>query len=91
VPLSIDRGGVDRVAKFYAEIGIRQLPIYIDISGKAVRELGAVDLPTTLILDRGGQEVSRIVGPAEWDAPEVAEFLTPIIAKQRDPSKRGGP
>lgn len=82
VPLSIDRAGVDKVTKFYAEIGIRNLPIYVDASGSAVRELGVVGLPVTLILDRIGREVSRVIGPAEWDSPEVAGFLKPIMAKQ---------
>jgi thiol-disulfide isomerase/thioredoxin len=82
VPLSIDRGGRETVAKFYAEIGIRELPVYTDTSGEALRALGAVGLPTTLVLDRAGEEIARIVGPAEWDAPEVVEFLKAMIAKQ---------
>jgi thiol-disulfide isomerase/thioredoxin len=90
VPVSIDRGGIETVRKFYGEIGIRNLPIYIDVSGQAIRQLGAVGLPTTLILDRSGQEVSRVVGPAEWDTPEIAEFLKPIIARRADPLQRAG-
>jgi thiol-disulfide isomerase/thioredoxin len=82
VPLSIDRGGRETVAKFYVEIGIRELPVYTDTSGEALRALGAVGLPTTLVLDRAGEEIARIVGPAEWDAPEVVEFLKAMIAKQ---------
>jgi thiol-disulfide isomerase/thioredoxin len=82
VPLSVDRGGVDTVTKFYADIGIHNLPIYLDTSGKAVHELGAVGLPTTLILDRSGQEIARVVGPAEWDTPEVIAFLKPVIERQ---------
>jgi thiol-disulfide isomerase/thioredoxin len=89
VPLSIDRG-IEKITKFYADIGIRNLPIYIDAAGKAARELGAVGLPTTLILDRAGQEVGRVVGPAEWDASEVIEFLKPIIAKQTVPIEQAG-
>jgi thiol-disulfide isomerase/thioredoxin len=84
VPLSIDRG-IEKITKFYAEIGIRNLPIYIDVAGRAPRDLGAVGVPTTLILDRAGQEVGRVVGPAQWDASEVVEFLKPIIAKQTAP------
>ena len=87
VPLSIDRG-MEKITKFYGEIGIRNLPIYIDVSGKAVRELGAVGLPTTLILDRAGQEVARVVGPAEWDAPEVAELLKQVIVGQTEAISR---
>ncbi len=51
VPISIDRGGLETVTKFYAGIGIRYLPKYIDGSGQAVRVLAAMGLPTTLILD----------------------------------------
>jgi thiol-disulfide isomerase/thioredoxin len=82
VPLSIDRGGRETVAKFYAEIGIRKLPVYTDASGEAVHALGAVGLPTTLVLDRAGEEIARIIGPADWDAPKVAEILKLMIATQ---------
>jgi thiol-disulfide isomerase/thioredoxin len=84
VPVSIDRGGRDTVAGFYAKTGIRNLAMYIDASGQAVRTLGAVGLPTTLIVNRGGNEIDRIIGPVEWDATEVAEFLQRAIAKQND-------
>ncbi len=89
VPLSIDRG-IEKITKFYAEIGIRNLPIYVDVAGRAPRDLGAVGVPTTLILDRAGQEVGRVVGPAQWDASEVIEFLKPIIAKQTVPIEHAG-
>jgi thiol-disulfide isomerase/thioredoxin len=84
VPVSIDRGGRDTVAKFYAETGIRNLGMYIDASGQAVRTVGAVGLPTTLIINRAGFEIDRVIGPLEWDAPEIAEFLQRTISKQDD-------
>jgi thiol-disulfide isomerase/thioredoxin len=84
VPVSIDRGGRDTVDKFYAETGIRNLAMYIDASGQAVRTVGAVGLPTTLIINREGNEIDRIIGPLEWDAPEIDEFLRHIILKQND-------
>jgi thiol-disulfide isomerase/thioredoxin len=79
VPVSIDRGGRDTVAKFYAETAIRNLAMYIDPSGQAVRTAGAVGLPTTLIINRESAEIDRIIGPLEWDAPEAAEFLRHVI------------
>jgi thiol-disulfide isomerase/thioredoxin len=75
VPLSIDRGGIDSVLKFYAEIGIRNLGIYVDKSGNTVRQLRGVGLPMTLLVDRGGYEFARIIGAAEWDTPQIAELL----------------
>jgi thiol-disulfide isomerase/thioredoxin len=82
VPVSIDRGGIDSIRRFYGEIAVQNLGMYVDKSGQVLRELGAIGLPTTLIVDRSGQEVARIVGPAEWDSPEIAQFLRPIIGGQ---------
>ncbi len=83
VPLSMDRA-LDAVKKFYAETGVHNVGIFIDTSGQAVRALGAVGLPTTLLIDRAGRELGRIVGPAEWDAPQMVELFKPVIAKASD-------
>ena len=82
VPVSIDRGGIDTIRKFYADISVRSLGMYADTSGDVLREVGALGLPTTLIINSGGQEVARIVGPAEWDSTEIMQFLRPIIAQR---------
>lgn len=80
VTLSTDRRGMDVVRKFYAEVGIRKLGMYLDSSAKATRELGVVGLPTTLLVDRKGREAGRLIGPAEWDSPKIIEFLRCVIA-----------
>lgn len=93
ISLSIDRAGIGAVRKFYAEVGVRNLGLYIDSSGKAARELGAVGVPATLLIDREGRELGRLMGPAEWDEPEIVEFLRRVVAPKKDarnpiPSKR---
>ncbi|MGH6714447.1 MAG: TlpA family protein disulfide reductase [Bradyrhizobium sp.] len=87
VALSIDRR-IDAVRKFFAEVGIQKLAMYRDGAAKATRELGAVGLPTTLLVDREGREVGRLIGPAEWDSPEMAEFIGCVISgKSAAPSQ----
>ena len=81
VPLSIDRGGVNVVRKFFAEIGIKKLGMYLDVSGDATRKLSVVGLPTTLMIDREGREIGRLIGPAEWDEPENIDFMKCVIKK----------
>jgi len=56
------------VRRFYDEVGIRHLPLYIDSSGKTARDLGIVGVPSTLLIDRDGREIGRLVGPAERDS-----------------------
>lgn len=71
VALSIDQGGVAPVRDFYAEIGLRNLKIYIDDQMRAPPLLGVVGIPGTLLIDREGREIGRKLGPAEWDSEEV--------------------
>ena len=77
--LSIDRAGPDAVREFYSEIGIENLALHIDPSSKAMFALGVVGLPTTILIDREGNEIGRLVGPAEWDSPEMTGFMRSTI------------
>ncbi|MFK0692277.1 TlpA disulfide reductase family protein [Mesorhizobium sp. IMUNJ 23033] len=80
VALSMDRKGPDVVKKFYAEIGIQHLALNIDTSAKAMFALGSVGLPMTLLINRSGKEIGRLIGPAEWDAPDMVDFIRGRIA-----------
>jgi thiol-disulfide isomerase/thioredoxin len=82
VPVSIDRGGLVAIQKFYSEIGVGNLAMYVDSSGQVLHQVRALGLPTTVLVDRAGQEIGRVTGPAEWDAPEIAEFLKSVIANR---------
>lgn len=66
VPLSSDRGGAPVVQKFYAAHSIAHLGVWLDPRGVAARSWGARGLPTTLIIDRKGQERGRLEGGADW-------------------------
>ncbi|ACE91172.1 putative thioredoxin protein [Rhizobium etli CIAT 652] len=83
VALSIDRGGPEAVKKFYAEIGVQHLAIHIDATSQAGFALASFGLPTTLLVDRQGQELGRLVGPAEWDAPDMIAFIRSFITQKR--------
>ncbi len=73
--LSEDREGVDRVKKFYATAGIRNLDILLDDKGGVLRDSQVRGLPTTLLIDADGMEVARIQGAAVWDSRDAVAFL----------------
>ena len=79
VALSIDRR-TEAVRKFFTDVGIQKLSMYLDSSAKVTRQIGAVGLPTTLLIDREGGEVGRLIGPAEWDSPYMAALISCVIA-----------
>jgi len=88
---------MDAVRKFFADIGIRTLAMYLDSSGQALRTLSALGLPTTLLIDRDGREIGRLIGPAEWDSPEMVEFVRCVVARSdaarsgKDPAPAAAP
>jgi thiol-disulfide isomerase/thioredoxin len=80
VPVSIDRGGLEVIRKFYIEVGIRNLAMYVDSSGQVLGRVRALGLPTSLLIDRSGEEIGRVIGPAEWDAPEIMAFIRCFVS-----------
>ncbi len=75
VALSIDAGGAAAVKKFYDEIGIRSLGIYVDPASRTMGTLGLVGIPTTVLVDHKGREIGRRTGPAEWDGAEAVRMI----------------
>ena len=71
VTLSVDRGGAAVVTRFFANIGVTNLPVYLADMAAVKSSVGLFGLPTTILVDRDGREVSRLVGPAEWDSLEM--------------------
>lgn len=76
VPLSIDHRGRDVVARFYRELGLKSLRIYVDKSGNVISAANAVGMPTTLLIDTQGRELGHVIGPAEWDGHAMLSLLT---------------
>lgn len=79
VAVSVDRQGAEAVNPFFSEIGVRHLAVHVDASGQAISALAALGLPTTLLIDADGRELGRLMGPAEWDAPDMVAFLRSIV------------
>ncbi len=88
--LSIDRGGLERVKKFFDDTAIEHLAIYLDQQSAAMGALAITGVPTTLLIDRDGREVRRWVGPAEWSSPEfrslIRQQLDPAVSRIETPS-----
>ncbi len=81
--LSIDQGGVPVVKDFYEELGLKALRIFVDPSMTAPVALNALGVPTTLLINREGQEIGRYTGPAEWDSSEIVAMINRVM---RDPN-----
>jgi len=80
VALSIDRGGADAAKKFLDQIKVEKLALYVDATARSSSALKAVGMPTTLLIDRQGRELGRLVGPAEWDSADAVRLIKAALS-----------
>lgn len=72
--VSQDENGAAAVAPFVRELGLT-FPVLIDAEARVSGRYGVTGYPETFVIDRQGQVVRHIVGPAEWtSAAEIAYF-----------------
>ena len=75
IAVASDRKGLPVVEKFYRELGLKHLGIYVDETMTAQRAFLAYGLPTTILLDPKGNELGRLVGPAEWHSADAKRLI----------------
>jgi thiol-disulfide isomerase/thioredoxin len=79
VALSVDRAGAERVRAFLDEIGVTRLAVYRDPRAATSRAVRLPGLPGTLLVDREGREVGRLLGIAAWDGPEALAAVRRVL------------
>lgn len=77
--ISLDRSGVAKPEQFLKSNALSELDLYIDRTSKLITQLQAPGLPLTLILNRDGEEVARLAGPAAWDHERAEAIIQTII------------
>jgi thiol-disulfide isomerase/thioredoxin len=79
--LSVDRKGAEASAAFLKEVKADNLGTFVEPEGNSLQVLQAIGLPATILINRNGEEVARLLGPAEWDSPEAQALIKTVIAQ----------
>ena len=82
VAISVDRKGVEASAAFLADTGATALKLYMEPSSEILNQLQALGLPATLLIDRRGREIGRLLGPADWASPEARALIAAALAEK---------
>jgi thiol-disulfide isomerase/thioredoxin len=75
VAISLDRKGLEASSAFLKEVGATALKLYADPSSDSLDKFQAVGLPASILIDREGREIGRLLGPAEWNSPEAKALI----------------
>jgi thiol-disulfide isomerase/thioredoxin len=81
VAVSVNREGETAVDAFYKQLNIVNLAKYTGDLNQIARTFRLRGLPTTLVIDRDGNEVSRIDGSADWESEEIDALLTRLLTQ----------
>ncbi|NJM31488.1 MAG: TlpA family protein disulfide reductase [Rhizobiales bacterium] len=84
VAISVDRKGAEASAAFLQETGADRLKLYVEPTAKVLNDLQAIGLPVTVLVDRSGREIGRLLGPAEWASPEAVELVKAAVAEPKE-------
>ncbi|MDF1855311.1 TlpA disulfide reductase family protein [Pseudooceanicola sp.] len=80
VTLATGPNALPAIDKFFAEVAVDNLPKYRDPRSVLARGAGVFGLPVTMILDREGRELARLVGPADWHSEAARALVAGLIA-----------
>ncbi|WP_292019022.1 TlpA disulfide reductase family protein [Maritimibacter sp. UBA3975] len=69
------------IKKFFEEVGVENLPILMDPKQGLAREMGVMGLPVTVLLDREGNEIARLMGDADWSSESAMAIVSALIAE----------
>lgn len=68
------------IDKFFAEIGVETLPKLRDERMALARAMGVMGLPVTVLIDREGNEVARLIGDADWASEPAKAVVRQLTA-----------
>jgi len=70
------------VAQFRDDFGIG-FPIWIDRGGQGPAAFGVRGHPNTVLIDRTGRIVGRILGERDWDSPQAHQLIEWLLHEGR--------
>ena len=81
VAVSVDRKGIEASSAYLKETDADALGLYVDDTTKSLDDLQGLGLPLTVLVDRKGNEIGRLLGPAEWNSAEAIALVKAAIAE----------
>ncbi len=74
-PINVGREDLKKTTNFFSELNIKNLKIYYSDSNELPNKFSLVGLPTTILIDKNGQEFARIIGTIDFNDQEFINWL----------------
>ena len=76
LPINVGKENVDKAKKFFKDLKIKNLKIYYDDSVKLANNFSLIGLPTTILINKNGEEFARILGSIDFEDKDFIKWLS---------------
>ena len=77
--IATGRNSPEGIKKFFAEIGVDNLPRHQDPQQALAAQMGIFGLPISVILDADGREIARLRGDADWSSDSAKTVIRALL------------
>ena len=75
-PVNIENLNYEKTKKFFSNLNIKKLEIFFDTNLNFVKELKLRGVPTTVIINKRGEEFARIIGSIDFKDKKFLKWLS---------------
>ena len=74
-PINIEKPNKKKTSQFFKDLNIKKLKIYFDPEFKLAKQLRVKGVPTTILLNKNGNEFARIIGEIDFYDERFLKWL----------------
>ena len=74
-PINVGKEKIEKAEKFFLELKIKNLDIYFDDTVKLANFFSLRGIPTSVIINKNGEEFARIMGAVDFTDKKFVEWL----------------
>ena len=76
LPINVGKENKDKAKKFFNDLKIKNLKLYYDDSVKLANNFSLIGLPTTILINKKGEEFARIIGSIDFEDKKFIKWLS---------------
>ena len=75
-PINVGNDSIEKSKKFFKDLNIKNLKTYFDPKINLARELSLRGVPTSVLVNKNGEEFARIIGIVDFEDPSIVDWLS---------------
>tara|TARA_B100000900_G_scaffold402246_1_gene407904 strand:+ start:755 stop:1282 length:528 start_codon:yes stop_codon:yes gene_type:complete len=75
IPINVGQENIEKSVKFFSDLEIKNLDLYFDNSIRLAKTFSLRGLPTTVFINKNGEEFARIVGSIDFNNNDLLKWL----------------